>query len=695
MPRKGKRYKESTPQGNRRRRHESIATFWKDRINSAKKAKAEYDEIAEEVVGFFKAKHDGLFKDPKIQHNFLDFREALAVSVPKVAQAKNTLGPNLYPVNPKRVVTPDTDSMIMLALSRVLQEYLNYTAGEAKIQRQIRRNIDDAILRGRGFMEVYYDGVLEIVTSRFTSSKNVLIDPDVEYMEEAKWVAIREVMPLWELKRKILDGNKKDRWRIRDLKEHARNQTLDDSTFKGTEKYAPTNHNVEVWRIYSKMGCGLRGFGFGDGFESYQDDDDFVCVGVCEDSTVPVFERDWEVPLYLDKEWPIVPLDYVETIDQLWPVSIMGQVLALQKGMDLITSMQLSSAKQRGRFIMLGDSKIEKQYQTRIRSGGVAEYIPVDLEQGESLRTKFEVLNMGSISEELRREREFYEREIETTTGVTPVVTGIQTGTQERSASASQLRGQAAGVRLSDLKFRTEEQQGSVARAEAIYAKLELDVDEVAPYVRESKIGMFWVRVEVAGGAVLSLRPDEEDLEEGELENENRALTLLDITPLAANFFPDAQSAMGAAMEVWESLKAADDPRLIELRMGLGPAQQEEDPESGQMFEIPPRKLTAAPVGVEDVWRETASLTAQDMVRELSYSLATGSTPSIDPAYLQDLVETMVNQMGPAAMQSGNTEVFNQLMAWWQDIYEVPDDKRLGPILMAPQPVPGGPGGAQ
>lgn len=678
MPR---RKRNSVPKGNRQAVHQAVGRFWSDRIKAATKAKTAYTETADDVVSFFKAQHDKLFKDPKIKKSFLDFEEQLAISVPKVAQARNSLGPHLYPVNPIRTVKPKTDSTVRLGLARVIEAYLNYTPSEAKLAKQARKAIDDSLLRGRGFMEVYYDDVKQVVTSRYQSSLDVLIDPDVDDLEDAEWIAIRSVTPLWRLKRATRD---KDRWRLKELGK-TENTIYEYRDEEENDSFAPTNEQVEVWRVYSKMGRGLRGFGFEGGFDSYKDDNDFVCLGIVEDHGVPIFERDWEVPLYLDKEWPVVCLDYVETIDTLWPVSLMGQVMSLQKGMDLITSLQLSSVKQRGRVLLLGDKKSEAAIQGRVKNGGPAEYLPVDLGPNERLADKFMVLNMGTISQELRLEREFYEREIETTTGVTPVVHGMSGATQERSATGSSLKAQASSTRISDLKFRTEEHAGGTARHEAIYAKLELTSEEVERCVRNSVVRLFWVRVELPGGAVMELGGDSEDPSE---MLEQPALTLKDVAPMAATFFETMKEAVQATLALWDSFQQATDPRIVELKESLGEGQPH--PENPEIM-LPPEAISPAQVTVADVWRENASMTAEEMTRELDYSLATGSMATMDAARLQDLYETLVGQFLPVAMQVGDINAVNAVLAGYQDAFEVPEDKRIQPLQPpAPPPPPGG-----
>lgn len=691
MPRKGKGLK---PPKNMNL-HSAKARFWTDRIRAGLKAREDYDEIARDVESYFKADHKKTFEDQRIRESFMDMENVVAVSVPKVAQARNALGPHLYPVNPKRTVTAKTDDMVMVGLARVLQEYLNYTPEESGYVREARRGIDDSLLRGRGLLQTYFNETLGIVTSKRVKSIDLVVDPDSESMKDAEWIAIRRFCPLFRLKR---EARNKDLWRLKGLDREPTKRssasefhepiTADNQGIGDT--YRPTNRMIEVYTVFSKMGSGVRGLDF-DGSEKSKtpnDGNDWVQLEIVLDHEFPLSERDWEIPLYLDEAWPVVELDLVETLDELWPVSLMGQVLGLQRAMDLLTTVQLSSCKQRGRVLVFGDASLSEHNQQLIRSGPETCFIPVQLQQGERLNERYHVVNMGTISQELRLERDYYEREIEETTGVTKTITGSPSqGSQERSATATQLRSQATSVRLSDMKGRVEEWSARAARQEAIYACLDLDAEDISRYVRTSKINLLFVRIEVAGGAVVPLRDVRTEKEREQDEATGSApLTMQDLYPMASTFYENDeagfQEAAQAVMAIQEVLtdpgahpKAA---QIMELAASLEPAD-----ENG----VSP-SIQVSSVTVEDVLRETADLTAQDHMREFGYGLATGSMAITDNARLQDLSETMIGQVLPVALQTGNFEVVNAIFRNYERVNEVPDEMRL-PDFVPPAPPPG------
>lgn len=681
--RKGKKKRDASLNG-------AKARFWQRCLKNAEAAKAEYNRVADEVVEYFKANHEHLFKSKSVRDHFMSFEDGACVSIPKVAQARNTLGPHLYPTNPTRTVTPRTSDKVMLGHARVLSAYLNYTPGEAGLAIQKRRGIDDGLLRGRGFLMPGVDETLDVVTSAYVSSSDVLIDPDVRCMEDASWVAIRREQSLWELKR---DLPKADHWRLASLEQWSSPEIEpDDFETRRHEEGEPTTSNTRVvyWEIYSKMGSGIRGRDFG-GFERHNDDLDFVRIDVSHSCDVPLFEGEWEVPVYLDKEWPLVPLDPVETLDTLWPVSVMGQVLSLQKAIDLLSSLNLNSCKHRGRVIVLGDAKLDTAGQQAIKNGGMSEYVSVKLEPGQRLSENFHVMSLGQNPQEISAERAFYEREIETTTGVTSALTGATAATQDRSATASQLRAQGASTRVTDLKLRVEEWSARVARMEALYVTLNLDAEDVERVVSVNDIGLFMIRLEVPGGAVVPLRDrrTEAELERDQSMQAEPPLTLQSIYPAASTFFESEEEAVEVLIGFVEELRSGvifdrpDGGRIMELFAQIG--DQFDDPGS-----------LIAPVTVEDVWREVAGMSPRELMREYSYELATGSMPMLDPGRKQELVSTLLNQVAPVALQIGDYEAFNAILEEHYEATETPQSMRvrLQPPAPPPGPPPTGPGGA-
>ena len=400
-------------------RHEWVAKFWTDRIESGKEVRKEYDAAAEEVESYLKSNHQHLFEDGATRNHFMKFEGSAIVSVPKVAQMFSALGPRLYAAKPIRTVTPESDDGVMVGLARVLGAYLNSTARETKFVKEYRKAINDSMIRGRGFLRQTYDRVKDLITSRYIASTDVVFDPDYDTIEDAMWIAFRQREPRWLIEREIKD---KDRWRIKELK----SPKAEDSE---QEKNTGTAEQIEVWTVLSKMGPGFRA----EKKENKQvqqwmaqGDEDFVQIQIVQGHQYPLAETDWDVPFYLDKEWRLSYTDFVEAMDEPWPESIFGQVLPLQKTIDLLTSSGVNNIKNRDRFILMGHSSLEKNVKQRLKCGTSAEFIGLEVPPGQRLQDILHVPDFGNGSERNAAEREFLIGEMEGATGVTTALTGAQ-----------------------------------------------------------------------------------------------------------------------------------------------------------------------------------------------------------------------------------------------------------------------------
>lgn len=700
MPRKRRRKKKqdayaeafgleepAAKRSSRREKHVFIANYWRERIQAGLQVKERYLREAKEVVGMFKSRHD-VFMRGDVRANFMKFSGGAAISVPKAAQARNALGPHLYQSNPKRELTPRTDDGVLLALARVLEAYVNYTPGESKLVREVRKAIDDSLLRGRGFMQTGFDPYLEVITSWFVSSLDVLIDPDVYDIKHAEWVAIRKREPLWRVKRRL--KSRQTRWRLKGLEAnmqltyHPEEDTDRDGADSDAAKhrFLPSNAILEYWEVYSKMGTGVRGFvdGENDDTPDYTDDQDYVRLEIALSHDVPIDQTEWEIPLYLDRDWPIVPLDLVEAQDELWPISLMSLVTPLQNGLDLVYSLRLNSCKERGKVRVIVPKDLETKAVDQIRFGSPSECIAVEAKQGWRLDERFKVLDMGALSPEIRAMGEDIERQMDATTGVTPTLHGMTPAAQDRSAAASQLRGQAVNARVGDMAARVEEWSTDLARHEAIAVRTTLEAEDVAPAVRNRSLELgFLVSLEIPGGIDVPIR-DRRSREERQSQRDRgeEELTLESIFPSASNYFATPEEAVSMAERVIEEITSRaveGDERMAALAMAVGAVQD-------------PSELIR-PVTVEDVWRDTAGMTSRELMREYSYSIATGSTQKLDPQRKQELVEDEMQNAFPIALQmaqeTGNTLPAEAIWRHRNEVYEVPPDERV-PLFP-----PGGP----
>lgn len=677
------------PRGSRER-DRKIQKFWERRIEAAKKRKADYTSTANDVMSYYKADHGDLYTSDSIKKNFMNFSRAGTVSVPKIAQMRGALGPRLYYQKPTRNVIPQSEDGVMMGLSRVLEAYLNYTPREAKLAKHMRKAVDDGLLRGRCVMETWFDPLLGIITTRYVSSLDLLIDPDVDDIEDAEWIAFRRREPIWRLKRRI-----EDKWRLKEIDERFRKTAQEDSEGYDYEDTADnssdpvpdTNHTFEYWTILSKMGPGFRG---ADTFDDsrYSDPDDYVRLEIAPGALYPLFEGEWEVPYYMDRDWPISIQDFVETLDYLWPESIGGQVISIQKAIDLLTSLRLNSCKHRDRVIIAGDASLETKIQHRIKNGGPAEFLPIDLKNAaDDITKKIYAIDLGTGSPETNIERTYLENVMEVTTGVTAVLTGDDiTDSKDRSATASSIRADATGTRVQDLKLKVQELCTDSARHEAIAVRLVLEGDEVERVVKFKDIRMFFVQITPPGGAVVPVRSPRAESE----DDRQQPLSLEAIYPDASTYFTDPVEALQAAMEVYEAMKMTQDPRVAELLGQIAPPivqdattgdiVRQEDPETGL-----PQAIQIGLVTPQRVWIDTAGVSAEELFREFGYDIQAGDGMRADKSMEQQNADYMVQTVLPIMLENMDYQGANEILRLRNEAYEVPMDQR---VQLTPPPPP-------
>lgn len=673
MPRSKK-----TPEQKRRDKTEEseLSEFWSNRIEAGLTLKEEYESTAKKVKGYMKPTHRNLFEDEDLPGKFMAFDDTLAVSVPTLSKMKNSLGPKLYLAEPSRNVSYRGADNVLKGLARVLQTYLNYTAKETVQGKQIRKGIDDGLIRGRGFLRQVWDPIRKLITSSYVSSLDVVFDPDFVDPQEAQWVAIRHREPLWQTKRRIAKkALTKD---LESLCVSTATGDKDDQEEGKDAGISQTNKIVEYWEILSRMGCGYRGADF-DG-KDYTDEEDYVRLEVVRGHDRLLDKGPWHVPLYLDRDWPLSWVDFVELPDTQWPESVSGQVLSLQGAVDLLTSLKLTSCKQRERVVLACSDEISKESQNTLKNGSAADFLSLKIPPGRSLEQAIKVLDFGTGSMETVPERAFLLQEMETTMGSTSQVTGGKdSGAQDRSATASQMRNEATETRLGDFKAKVAEFYTDASRKEAVMVRLFLSEEDVSRYVRPNDLALFYVAVEVADAPPLPVRKVSIEDKDGSLV-EQEGLTLQDLAPELSTYFDTPEEAAMAMEQFWLNLQSAVDMESVQLRDAL--VQSGLDPMTNM-----PSGLRVDVVTAERVWQDTSGMTAEEILDELSYTIETGSGIKFNKDAERANTDNLLQTVLPVVAQFGDVQGLNKLMAMRFDAYDVPEEKRFQ--FNAPAPMPG------
>lgn len=669
------------------------AQVWLRYLKAGKRKRKGYDAMAAETLQFFHPTHKDFWDESGVDGAYQRGGNASAfcVSVNKAAQLISVLGPRLYQKRPTRTVVSRGTDGVMKAFSLVLNELLNYTPDEAALSREVKRAVIDSLLRGRGFLRVGWDEVHEVITSWWVPSNRVILDPDAEALEDAQWCAIVHYEPVWKVKRRLKDAGV-PKWQWEDLQGNCVSDVekddaglRDDQDRWGVEAdsgeatdASGTNHILRYFEIYSKQGHGLgRGAAAPTEYKGHDDSKDYVRILIAPGHEYPLEEGAWDMPFYLDSCCgPLVSLDLVETIDQLWPDSVFGQALPHAKAIDLLSTDALEAAWAHTRDIHFVKAEmLDERAREQLTNGGVSEVIEVNAKQpGENLRDIMQRYDTGALSPEIGVERDFHMRQFEQITGMTaPVHGGGATGGIERSATASQLQFDSSMTRLDGMKSDVEDWTAADARFEALAWRTSeaVDLGVVSKIVGDTPLG-----------AVISLKVGGIELPIAGDSGEAALPTLEEIAPEAGTIFYDEQALMAGAQALMQAIQTTlGDPKLDKIRELILA--------DGPNFPGPvPRKAT-----VEDVWDGTAGIGAKELFREFSYKIASVSGERWNKQRAQKFAETAIGQVMPLAMQIGDYETVNKVWEIFFRSFEVPEEDQFQITPPPPPPAPGGPQG--
>jgi hypothetical protein len=90
-------------------------------------------------------------------------------------------------------------------------------------------------------------------------------------------------------------------------------------------------------------------------------------------------------------------------------------------------------------------------------------------------------------------------------------------------------------------------------------------------------------------------------------------------------------------------------------------------------------------VDVERVWMDTAGISAEELMRELSWDIATGSGLKLNKEQERANADKAMQTVLPVVLQAGDMNAANKLLDRADEAYDVPEEDR---VQMAPMPPP-------
>jgi hypothetical protein len=540
-----------------------IVKRWLECIKQAEKHKKPFNDDASEAMAFYASDPDAMWKDAYARgergyNRGLD-APAFRMSVNRVWEAvrlftavihhrnpARTVNPRDYPmvgpallgVNPGPpvpqmgpngpVIGPDGQPVMMpdpqvmayqqavqqqqfmqerrKVVSKLLEDYLNYTPNELDLKRHSRKVVEEAFIKGASvwWHELYTPpgANTKLAGSFFDSIDNLVWDPDADEYEDIRWAARRRVQPVDEVAAKF--GVSRD-----DLKGHLESYSeRADEGERGYEykrKTGKTNDLICYWEIYSKTGFGdrlkdadkdLRGKFDALGPNCYivvAEGVDFplnvppaMLAEEVDETGVPptmFMNAQWPIPFWAEPNgWPFTLLGWHGKPGYSWPISLIrpgiGELRFINWAMSFLATRIATSSQ-----TLIGVSKAaDPDLKAKIleKNEGGFKIVEISEAIGRSVNDVLSVFNMPGVTSDMwniiAEVTALFDRRV----GLTELIYGMSRASF-RSAAEAAVKSEQISVRPDDYANTLEDALSEVARKEALLARWLIYPQDVAP----------------------------------------------------------------------------------------------------------------------------------------------------------------------------------------------------------------------
>ncbi len=412
-------------------------------------------------------------------------------------------------------------------ISKLLEEYLNYTPNELDLKTHSRKVVDEALIKGAGcwFTELYQPpgSNIRIAGSFFETFDNVVWDPDADDQSDIQWIARRRTHS-----KEFVSG--RFGIPIEDLKgmseSYDSRSRADERGYKTRQRNGKSMDLVTYWEVYSKIGFGdrlkdadadLRGKFDALGPYCYV----VVCEGVgyplnipreimreeVDESGIPpsLFQAaQWPVPFWAEPEgWPCTILQWHGKPGYSYPISLIkpgiGELRFINYAMSFMATKIATSAS-----TLIGVAKAaDNDLKAKILDSDESGFKIVEISEaiGRSVNDIISVFNLPGVSSDMwniiSAVTELFDRRV----GLTELVYGMSRN-QFRSAAEAVTKAEQISVRPDDMANTLEDALSALARKEAFMARWLVNPEDVAPLLGPMAAQAWHMHVQ-------SMNPDE------------------------------------------------------------------------------------------------------------------------------------------------------------------------------------------
>lgn len=414
-------------------------------VDAGKRSRKDFAEIAKKVWDFaYSRNYDWLFKDFPAELSFKS-------KINRAGEFIEICGPYLYPQNPVATTTPAKSARYWQRQRATVEaDLINYELRESYFEREARPWIDEALGPGRGVLWTGWDPKKRINVSVFDTWSNYLEDPDARVRRDIKWQARRRLIPRWQL--------------MRDYPEKKAQIALLERTSErpsdGHSEAKEVSELIEVYEMYLVVGLHNYLPSMAKPDETGEVDDSpkkYVMAGETILSCTT-----WEIPFFLDGEWPGTPLDLRNRPGSTWPMSPLEGGLGHIEALNWIFSTYISKVHVASRtpicVARYNGQGIDDAELVKLLHGPDMSIVRISINGNEyKLSDIVQQFKFDTGIDELDRFVTLVNREFEKATGLDEFLYAGNTARQARSATEIETRKEQSTHRIDDFLVQTKE----------------------------------------------------------------------------------------------------------------------------------------------------------------------------------------------------------------------------------------------
>lgn len=444
--------------------------------------------------------------------------------------------------------------------SEMVERWLNYTPDEQPgggLARHAEMAITEALVKGRGVLWVapytQAGSELTMTGSFYDTVDNLFIDPDAETLEDAKWIAKREVKPAWELERDygLKSGTLEGKANMESSE--SQGERLGDDMANLHRKQGKTFDLIVHWKIWSKGGVGVRLTGvktdLKERFDEVVGDFAYICVAAnvpwplnappkkfqsaSDEEVQKMFS--WPVPYWRDGRWPCSVLDFYPKPRSSWPIAPLAPGLGELAFMNVVISHLANRIWSSSRDFIAVLKSAEEEVTKAIKKGEDLAVIPLN-EVHQDIKQVVSFLQQPQTNFDVWRILEQVMQLFERRTGLTELMSGM-TSTQSRSATDIATKKEQMSIRPDHMAGKVESWMTECAKMEKICTRWFVEPKDVKALFGDSG-AMLWEKLITSQDPEAVVREIDATVEAGSVRKPNKVRDIENIQQALQVLFP-------------------------------------------------------------------------------------------------------------------------------------------------------------